>query len=54
VPITIELPELKTQTSFNLAQPWAKQGLESAAKRMALKGYSLNWPEPLSEADSSK
>jgi hypothetical protein len=32
-------------------QDWAKRGLEGAAKRMALKGYSLNWSEPLSKAD---
>ena len=38
---------------WSLWQPWAKQGLESAAKKMALKGYSLHWSKPLSEADSA-
>ena len=35
-------------------QVWAKQGLGGAAKRMALKGYSLDWSEPLSEGDSAQ
>jgi hypothetical protein len=38
---------------WSLWQPWAKQGLAGAAKKMALKGYSLHWSEPLSEADSA-
>jgi hypothetical protein len=39
---------------WSLWQPWAKRGLESAVKRMALKGYSLNWSQPFSEADSAQ